>query len=254
MDRTIRVSMFSTAAVLALGIAVSFVTSTLVVSRAIDQRTKAQAKARQDITVKGFARTRVSSDTAVWDIGISGDGVTLPEAYAVLDAAAAKVRKFLKDAGFAEADIVLSAIDTDTHYARDAKGELTREVVSYTLKRAFTVTSPDCARVDHAAADVTALIRDGVRVASSSPRFYYAKLADLKVQILGDAAKDARSRADEIVKNAGGAVGPVRDAQMGVLQIVRPNSTELSGYGMYDTTTIEKDVTAVVTVTFGLEN
>ena len=33
MDRTIRVNMFSTAAVLALGIVVSFVTSTLVVSR-----------------------------------------------------------------------------------------------------------------------------------------------------------------------------------------------------------------------------
>ena len=41
---------------------------------------------------------------------------------------------------------------------------------------------------------------------------------------------------------------------MGVMQITRPNSTEVAGYGLYDTTTVEKDITAVVTVTFGVEN
>jgi hypothetical protein len=41
---------------------------------------------------------------------------------------------------------------------------------------------------------------------------------------------------------------------MGVLQITQPNSTEVAGYGLYDTSTIDKDVTAVVTVTFGVDN
>jgi len=73
------------------------------------------------------------------------------------------------------------------------------------------------------------------------------------IKLLGEASQDARKRADEIVKNAGGSVGEVRSAQMGVLQITEPNSTEVSGTGRYDTSTIEKDISAVVTVTFGVQ-
>jgi hypothetical protein len=39
---------------------------------------------------------------------------------------------------------------------------------------------------------------------------------------------------------------------MGVLQITRPHSTEVSSYGIYDTDTIDKDVRAEVSVTFGV--
>ncbi len=58
-------------------------------------------------------------------------------------------------------------------------------------------------------------------VSSSRPRFYYTKIADMKVKILGEAAKDAMTRAVEIAKNSGGSVGGVRNVQMGVLQINR---------------------------------
>ena len=49
---------------------------------------------------------------------------------------------------------------------------------------------------------------------------------------------------------AGSVVGEVRSAHMGVLQVVAPNSTDTSGEGMYDTGTIDKDVTAVVNLVF----
>jgi hypothetical protein len=51
---------------------------------------------------------------------------------------------------------------------------------------------------------------------------------------------------------ANDAIGPVRKARMGVIQITRPNSTEVSGYGIYDTSTIEKDISVVVTVSFAV--
>src|SRR5207247_2347653 len=101
-----------------------------------------------------------------------------------------------------------------------------------------------------AAGRVTDLLKEGVAVATEAPAFYYTKLPDLRVAILGDASKDARTRADEIVRNAGGKMGEVRSAHMGPLQVVQPNSTDVSGNGTYDTSTIDKDVTAVVTVTF----
>ena len=40
---------------------------------------------------------------------------------------------------------------------------------------------------------------------------------------------------------------------MGVFQITAPNSTDVSDYGVYDTSTLRKDVTAVVNVAFALK-
>ena len=75
----------------------------------------------------------------------------------------------------------------------------------------------------------------------------------MKIQLLGEATKDARARADEIARNSGCRLGEVRRVQMGVIQITQPNSTEVSGGGMYDTSTIEKDVSVVVSLTLGLD-
>jgi len=41
-------------------------------------------------------------------------------------------------------------------------------------------------------------------------------------------------------------------AGIGGFQVTSPNSTEVSDYGVYDTSTLGKDVTAVVNVTFSL--
>ena len=42
-------------------------------------------------------------------------------------------------------------------------------------------------------------------------------------------------------------------AQQGVLQITERHSTETSGYGVYDTATIEKTAKAVVTLEYAIE-
>jgi len=62
------------------------------------------------------------------------------------------------------------------------------------------------------------------------------------------------SRAEQIATNSGCAIAEVRNARMGVLQITRPHSTEVSDSGLNDSSSIEKDVTAVVSLTFALES
>ncbi len=54
--------------------------------------------------------------------------------------------------------------------------------------------------------------------------------------MIGEASRDARTRADQVVGNAGCAIAEVRHARMGVLQITQPNSTDVSDTGIYDTT------------------
>ena len=55
-----------------------------------------------------------------------------------------------------------------------------------------------------------------------------------------------------LVGATGGHLGSVRGVDVGVFQVTAPNSTEVSDYGEYDTSTLRKDVTAVVNVTFAL--
>jgi uncharacterized protein len=81
----------------------------------------------------------------------------------------------------------------------------------------------------------------------------YTKLADLRPKLLADATKDALGRAKVLVDATGGKLGSLRDVNVGVFQITAPNSTEVSDYGVYDTTTLRKDVTAVVNVSFALK-
>lgn len=252
MDQPVRLNLITTAAVLSLGVAASLITSTVVAARAYrDRGTQAVAVART-ISVKGSTRKPIRSDRAVWSVRVRGDGKEMAAAFEALESGAARVREFLEKRGFAPAEVGVGAIETEVHHARDAKGQETSETAGYTLDRAFFITTGEVERVSQAAGQVTELIRDGVFVISNPPAYTYTRLPELKVELMGLAAKDARSRADEIAQNAGCRVAEVRSAQMGVLQITRPNSTEVSGYGMYDTGTIEKDVTAVVTMEFGI--
>lgn len=253
MDVRVRLlSLAGPAALLSLAVVTSVVTSTVVASRAYLQKAAIGVKQYNSINVKGSVRQRLRSDKAAWQIRVSGEAGQLPEAYAILEAGVARVQEFLRVCEFPSDEIGLGAIDMSTYYANDEKGNATRQVSGYALSRSFFLTTADVDRVCNSAGKVTELLKDGVQVMSHAPEYYYTQIADLKIELLGKAAQDARQRADAIAAAAGARVADVRDAQMGVLQITRPLSTETSSYGMYDTSTIEKDVTAVVTLTLGL--
>ena len=90
-------------------------------------------------------------------------------------------------------------------------------------------------------------------VKPSRPEFTYSKLADKRVDMLAKAAKDARVRAEAIALQAGSEVGGLKKVNTGVFQITVPNSTRVSSWGSYDTSTIKKDITAVMGVTFAVK-
>lgn len=253
MEYRIRTDLFRPVAALALAGAISLVVSVAVAARAYRGRGQ-DAREPRTLEVKGLAVRRVRSDVGVWYIGVRGDAPSLKQAYELLDGGFQRVRAFLAERGFPEAEVDTGAITTETRYRRDWKGVETEEVTGYSLRRGITVTSHALDRIAAAAGEVTRFIGEGFFVFSSAPDYHYSGLAGLKVELMGLAARDARTRAEQIVGNAGGHIGELVDAQMGVLQITRPLSTETSSGGVYDTDTIEKDVRAVVTVTFRVES
>jgi hypothetical protein len=115
-------SLFRSSIILAAALAVSVITSTVVASRAYQNRAAQAARSQQELTVKGSARMPVRSDLAVWHITVSGDGLDLKSAYEVLEFGVDRVQSFLRDQGFEDAQIGLGAIHTQSHQVRDRKG------------------------------------------------------------------------------------------------------------------------------------
>jgi uncharacterized protein len=92
------------------------------------------------------------------------------------------------------------------------------------------------------------------RSGSASPpdRSSTSRRSDAKLDALAAATEDARRRAEILVKGLGGKLGSMRSTSLGVYQITPRDSTDVSDYGINDTSSREKDVNAVVTATFAV--
>jgi hypothetical protein len=125
------------------------------------------------------------------------------------------------------------------------KGFVTRE--------AIRVHSADIPAVEKASREITSLLEQGVSVTSAAPSYYYTKLGELKIEMLAAAGRDARLRADNILKSAGGAsIKRLRKTNMGIININPANSTETSNEGNNDVSSRDKDIITIVHAEFEL--
>ncbi len=254
MEHRIKINLMGATLALAGVVGASVVTSTIVVARSVERRSKVQAENQREVSVKGSARMSVRSDRARWRIVCRADGQSLKAAFASLEVATNEVRNFLADRGFAPEQVALDAIDTRTFYAMDKRGEPTRTPEGYRLERAIVVTTTAVDAVAGAAGEVTQLIRNGLQIVSELPEFTLSTLPEVRIKIVGDAGRDAMTRAEEIVNATGARVGVLKDLRVGPIQITPPLSTDVDGGGRYDTSTIDKDVVVAVNAVFAIDS
>ena len=109
------------------------------------------------------------------------------------------------------------------------------------------MSSANVALIEKASREITTLLEQGVDVTSHAPSYYYTRLGELKLEMLAEAAKDARGRAENILTSAGNTnVGKLVYADMGVVNINPANSTNTSNEGNNDTSSYEKDIITIV--------
>jgi uncharacterized protein len=213
---------------------------------------KNSKKGDEAITVTGSAKRRITSDLVLWSAGVSAQAPQLSDSYKQLSDNIPRIKQYLLSKGVAEDQMTVSSITTTTIKRRDADGNETSEITGYSLSQQIEVRSSDVQKIATIAREATELINQGILIESAPPRYLYTKIGDLKIEMLGEAAKDAKERAERIASSTGNSIGSVKSAKMGVLQITAADSTDVSDYGVFDTTTIEKDMTAVVNVSFAV--
>jgi len=207
------------------------------------------SRASDGITVTGSAKVSATADNAVWVLSVSQSSSTVGTAVSKIADAVKALSKYLTDGGLANNMITLGAVST---YANEeyVNGNSTGRILSYRANRDVTVRTVDVQLVSKLSQSIGDLLKTGVPVNNYGPQYYLSTLAELRPQLLGEAMKDARVRAEAITKATGGSVGAVINVKSGPFQVTTPDSTQNSDSGMYDTSTIEKTVTSTVSVTF----
>ena len=210
-------------------------------------------KGDEAITVTGSAKKRIKADLVTWSASVNYQAPQLADAYKSLAENIPRVKQYLISKGIPENQITISSISTQALKKQNADGGETSEIIGYSLRQSVDVRSTDVDKVSQIARESTELINQGILIESSSPQYLFTGLGDLKVEMLGEAAKDAKTRAEKIAASTGNSIGSVRSARMGVMQITAADSTEVSDAGISDTSSIDKDVTAVVNISFAVD-
>lgn len=206
------------------------------------------------IIVTGSAKQQITSDLIVWTGSFNAKSPALQDAYAQLKVSKEIVLNYLINQGVAADKIVFSSINTNINYVVLSNGQYTSQIDYYDLYQTVTISSGEIEKITEISRNATELINEGIQFQSNSPQYLYTKIADLKVTILAEATKDAKKRAEMIAENAGSALGGLKYADMGVIQITPLYSNEFSDYGMNDTYSLEKEITAVVHCEFKISN
>jgi len=212
----------------------------------------------RSIEVTGSAKRRITSDLIEWTAEIHTTDKDRVAGVRLLKEHVEKTRAWLKAQGVPDNEIRVSSASADerfeTQYEGSGENRIERAVsAGWRSTQSITVRSVDVARVERVSREVTTLLEQGVELSSLPPSYFYTKLADLKIEMLAEASKDARTRADQILAAAGGGhIGRLLRADMGVINVNPANSTETSWQGNNDTTSLEKDILTIVHVTFEL--
>jgi len=205
--------------------------------------------ANDTITVTGASTERIRSDAVDWSVEVSHSGASQQASYQGLQPAVQRSVAFLRAQGIRPEEIQLESVKSEKQEWIDPRtGELRNTI--WQSRQPILINSGDVERIQRISRRIGQLIGEGVPLTINPPAYTYTRLAEKRVDMLAKATRDARQRAGAIAREAGSSIGALTNADTGTFQITAPNSTEANDAGSYDTRSIDKDITAVMSVTF----
>lgn len=212
---------------------------------------------QQSITVKGLAEKPIQADRAEWTIRIAVSHATQSGALDAVARTRQVVESFLVKEGFAKASWSINVETLGPHYEDVYINDRFRQVQKgYEGYQNVRVVSKDLAKITAANKAFLQLRVDNHPVIANAPKYLVGNLEKIKMSLIADATRNARTRATEFVKQDGAKVGVMKKARQGAFYIlpVGGNNDGDNHYGgVYDKTTIDKIARVVVTIVYNIE-
>lgn len=203
----------------------------------------------KSIRTVGAATESIDSDVIKWRVTIArnADQNGLKEAYNLIRDDLAAFKKLLTEQGIDTKQMGVQPVMTNQNY--NSQGVVT----GYSITQSFYLISKEMKKVEDLALNPGIFTDRGLLVQFSNLEYYNSKLDQVKRELLAKATLDAKLRATEIAKGTGDKIAKIQSARVGVFQITEPYSTEVSDYGVHNTSTKKKEITVTVHVVFGLK-
>ena len=207
------------------------------------------SRSSDGIVVTGSAKVEATADNVVWTLSIANTGKTPATAVTGIDSGINALQKYLTDGGLPSESLTLGPVNSNPT-EEYINGNPTGRILNYRANREITVRTKDVQLVSKLSQNIGSVLEQGVNVSNYGPQYYVSTLNKIRPELLSEATKDAKSRAVAMTKAVGGKVGSITSVKAGPIQVTTPDSTATADYGMYDTSSINKTVTATVTVSF----
>ncbi|WP_297982606.1 SIMPL domain-containing protein [uncultured Chryseobacterium sp.] len=217
---------------------------------------KNRNKSENTISVTGLGTKKFTSDLISWSGNFSRNSFELKTAYDELANDRKIIENYLVSKGISKREMVFSAVDISKQYSysNDSSGNSHQTFSGYQLSQSVSIDSKDVAKIENLSRNITEIINLGIEFTSSAPNYFYTKLADVKQNMIADATKDAKQRAEKIAENSGSSLGNLKKATMGVIQITAPNSNEDFSYGgTYNTQSKEKEASITIKLEYEVD-
>lgn len=224
----------------------------LVVSTTIASYTAYAIKASADIIeVTGSAKVAVEADFARLTISLEArTGITnQADGYQRVEAATEQALNYIRSQGLEEIETPAPSIFPNYSYPQFGEPILT----GYQVSRQIVVRSSDIKAVQALANSVEPYTGVGYTVTIGAVELTYQNLPETRVNLLTEAIADATARAEAIARESGREVGALRTASSGVVQVIPAGGVDVSDYGMYDTSSVSKEVMVTVRAKFSLQ-
>jgi hypothetical protein len=203
---------------------------------------------QKSLRIVGYANKQFVSDLVKWNLTIqktSGTG-NLSASYKTLSGDVVAFKKYLLDNGLEEKEISIQPLNSFPMYDNYGK------ISSYNLNQNVFIISGKLETIEKLSLNPEFFAERGLLLQMSNLSYLYTKLPDLKKQLLSDATADALQRAKEVASSAKVRLGKMREAKAGVFQITEPYSTDVSDYGIYNTSTRNKSISVTLSAVFDL--
>ncbi|MBM4116297.1 SIMPL domain-containing protein [bacterium] len=176
------------------------------------------------VTVKGLVEKEVKADQATWTLYFRRAGADLKEAHARISADREAAVAFLVAQGFPSEAISRQGTRIIDKLAREYGENQAGDRFRYVLTSSVQVTTPDVDRIAKAVGATESLVASGVVLDGeqggfANPRYAVTAFGALRPQLLAEATANARETARQFAADAGAAVGRIRTANQGAIQI-----------------------------------
>ena len=204
------------------------------------------------ISVTGMSSELIKSDRVQWSFDIRSNNANRSIGARKHQEKLNEALSFLRTNGVREEDIVVKVINVSEEIERNPKtGKETS--FGWNFNQEIVVISEDVDKVASVSRKSSEMISAGIDARLQRPKYTFSGLSDKRIELLEGATENAKQRANAIATQGNLSLGRMTNVGTAIFQITAPGSNAAGGGGRYETDTIDKEISAVMSVSFRLK-